>query len=449
MVYMNETVRPNHNKTLWRAPVAHHPVYGTVQVPGSKSITNRALILAAIAETPSTITGALRSRDTELMARALRSIGVDVQLEVEHGNAANATVHVEPKPMRGGTIDCGLAGTVMRFVPPIAALARGTVFFDGDAHARNRPMSGIITGLRELGITINGDSLPFEVIGAGSVAGGTVTIDASKSSQFVSGLLLAAPKYATGITVRHEGGKLPSTPHIEMTVDMLRQSGVSVDTTVENQWTVAPGPVRGGVWRVEPDLSNATPFLAAAAVTGGTVTIKNWPISTTQPGDVIRLILDRMGCHVELNAIGNSHDLSVTGPAPGTLKGITMDMSDIGELTPTVAALATLATTESVLTGIAHLRGHETDRLKALCAEITGIGGNCVELSDGLHITPATLHGGTWHSYADHRMATAGAIIGLATQGIDVENISTTAKTLPGFEKMWSALVTQPAGEHS
>lgn len=449
MVYMNQTASPNNNETFWRAPVAHHPVQGVVQVPGSKSITNRALILAAIAETPSTITGALRSRDTELMARALRSIGIDVQLEVEHGNAANATVHVEPKPMRGGTIDCGLAGTVMRFVPPIAALARGTVFFDGDAHARNRPMSGIITGLRELGITINGDSLPFEVIGAGSVAGGTVTIDASKSSQFVSGLLLAAPKYATGITVRHEGGKLPSTPHIEMTVDMLRQSGVSVDTTVENQWTVAPGPVRGGVWRVEPDLSNATPFLAAAAVTGGTVTIKNWPISTTQPGDVIRLILDRMGCHVELNAIGNSHDLSVTGPAPGTLKGITMDMSDIGELTPTVAALATLATTESVLTGIAHLRGHETDRLKALCAEITGIGGNCVELSDGLHITPATLHGGTWHSYADHRMATAGAIIGLATQGIDVENISTTAKTLPGFEKMWSALVTQPAGEHS
>ncbi len=230
---------------------------------------------------------------------------------------------------------------------------------------------------------------------------------------------------------------------------MLRQSGVSVDTTVENQWTVNPGPIRGGVWRVEPDLSNATPFLAAAAVTGGTVTIKNWPISTTQPGDVIRLILDRMGCHVELNAIGNGHDLSVTGPAPGTLKGITMDMSDIGELTPTVAALATLATTESVLTGIAHLRGHETDRLKALCAEITGIGGNCVELSDGLHITPATLHGGTWHSYADHRMATAGAIIGLATQGVDVENISTTAKTLPGFEKMWSALVTQPAGERS
>lgn len=426
---------------FWPAPQATNPVTATVHIPGSKSITNRALILAAIAETPTTITGALRSRDTELMAKALKSLGIGVQIEAEQDHPANAMIYVEPAPLRGGTVDCGLAGTVMRFVPPLAACANGTVFFDGDPHARKRPMSGILNGLRELGVQISGDRLPFEVIGDGAPEGGHVTIDASESSQFVSGLLLAAPAYTKGISVQHKGGKLPSLPHIEMTVAMLRAAGASVDTTVENQWTVAPGPIRGGITRVEPDLSNATPFLTAAAVTGGTVTIPNWPVDTTQPGDTIRSILTRMGCTVDLVVHGSSHDLQVTGPKQGALQGLYIDMSDIGELAPTVAALAALAQTPSQLVGISHLRGHETDRLAALAHEINNIGGDCQELSDGLSITPKPLHGGRWATYDDHRMATAGAIIGLVTEDIEIENIKTTAKTLPGFEKLWERML--------
>ncbi|RNE49042.1 3-phosphoshikimate 1-carboxyvinyltransferase [Corynebacterium alimapuense] len=419
----------------WPAPTAPGPIRWTQHIPGSKSITNRAYILAALADYPSVIEGALHSRDTALMANALRSMGTLIRDD-------DGVVHLDPRPLHGGSIDCGLAGTVMRFVPPVAALSTGTVVFDGDPQARTRPMSTILEALRALGVSIEGDLLPFMVVGGKTPAGGTVEIDASASSQFVSGLLLAAPKFDKGITVRHVGGKLPSMPHIEMTIAMLRQAGVRVDES-ENQWQVHPGPIRGRTWRVEPDLSNATPFLAAAAVTGGTVRIHDWPLNTTQPGDVIRMILEKMGCRVEIIAAesGPGYDLEVTGPENGQLMGMTLDMSDIGELTPTVAALAALADTPSTLTGIAHLRGHETDRLAALSAEINRLGGKCQELPDGLAFTPAPLHAGLWHSYSDHRMATAGAIIGLVVPGIEVEDIQTTAKTLPGFETMWGDMV--------
>lgn len=347
-------------------------------------------------------------------------------------------ITVEPAPLQPATIDCGLAGTVMRFLPPLAALAAGPVEVDGDAQARARPIGPLLDGLRALGVAVSGEHLPFRILGSGTPAGGVVEIDASGSSQFVSGLLLSAARYTEGITVRHIGNSLPSMPHITMTVEMLRDAGVCVDVA-DNEWRVHPGPIRGGTWDIEPDLSNATPFLAAAAVTGGTVTIPQWPARTTQPGDEIRPILQEMGCEVQLHSSG---DLRVTGPTDGKLLGINRDMGDIGELTPTVAALAALATTPSTLSGIAHLRGHETDRLAALATEINRIGGNCEEHTDGLHIEPSALHGGQWHSYHDHRMATAGAIIGLRVPGIKVENIATTAKTLPGFSTMWEAMVS-------
>ncbi|CAM3949938.1 3-phosphoshikimate 1-carboxyvinyltransferase [Corynebacterium belfantii] len=426
---------------LWDAPTPTNAVHATVRVPGSKSMTNRALILSAIAHRPAQINGALRSRDTDLMIRALTALGASVRFDDPNHGAASTSLHVTPAPFHSATIDCGLAGTVMRFVPPIAALAHGSVFFDGDVQARTRPMGEILDALRTLGVTVTGTQLPFHVEASGQPAGGVVDIDASGSSQFVSGLLLAGARYRTGLTVRHIGGKLPSLPHIEMTVDMLRLAGVQVDNSVENEWRVEPGDVEARTWNIESDLSNATPFLAAAAVTGGTVTIPDWPQHTTQAGDVIRDILSRMGCTVEMISRGSSFDLRVTGPERGQLKGISLDMSDIGELTPTVAALAALATTPSKLVGIAHLRGHETDRLAALTKEITGIGGSCTELADGLHITPSTLHGGTWHSYADHRMATAGAIIGLVVGGVQVDDIDTTSKTLPGFADMWHTMV--------
>ncbi|XVA00676.1 3-phosphoshikimate 1-carboxyvinyltransferase [Prescottella equi] len=430
---------PVSRESLWRAPRAEAPVDASVTLPGSKSITNRALILAALASGPSTITGALRSRDTDLMIQGLRALGVAITATPDA--ATGTTLHVVPGPMTGAAVDCGLAGTVMRFLPPAAALAEGTVAVDGDEQARTRPLGTILDALRALGADIDGDALPFTVHGHGGLRGGTVTIDASGSSQFVSGLLLSAARFDEGVTVRHQGGSLPSMPHIDMTVEMLREAGVTVHTPGESgdadTWKVLPGKIDPVDWVVEPDLSNATPFLAAAAVTGGTVRVPLWPSRTTQPGDAIRGILAEMGADVRLE----EGVLSVTGPK--TLRGIDIDLHDIGELTPTVAALAALADGPSVLRGIAHLRGHETDRLAALATEIGKLGGAVTETADGLRIEPRSLHGAQWHSYADHRMATAGAILGLVVDGVDIEDVGTTAKTLPGFENLWTAMLDE------
>lgn len=415
---------------FWPAPTTTSAISHTQVVPGSKSITNRALILAAAATSPSTITGALVSRDTELMATALRALGIGVDVDGQ-------TLTISPGDMiTPGHIDCGLAGTVMRFVPPLAALADGPVTFDGDPQARVRPMGGVLDGLRAAGVSIDGDQLPFTVHGAGHVPGGAVAIDASGSSQFVSGLLLTASRFDEGITVTHTGDFLPSAPHIAMTVEMIRDAGAEV-TVGDNSWQVHPGALPGRDWVIEPDLSNATPFLAAAAVTGGTVSIPHWPAETTQPGDAIRGILTAMGAEVSLI----DGTLTVTGPGREHLRGVDLDMGDIGELTPTVAALAAVANSESRLHGIAHLRGHETDRLAALKNEISRLGGDVTETEDGLIIRPARLHGGEWYSYADHRMATAGAIIGLVIDGVEIENIETTSKTLPGFAGMWEGML--------
>ncbi|MCT1685008.1 3-phosphoshikimate 1-carboxyvinyltransferase [Corynebacterium appendicis] len=418
---------------LWPAPFHPEPFTSTVVVPGSKSITNRAYVLAALASESSTLVGALRSRDTDLMRDALEAMGVEFAVD---GDTLTAT----PGQLTGGTVDCGLAGTVMRFIPAVAAFANGEVRVDGDEQARARPVQTVLDALRDAGVDIEGDALPFTVRGTGSAKGGRIEMDASKSSQFVSALLLAGARFDEGLHIVHTGDRVPSTPHIEMTVEMVRAAGVKVESHL-TEWIVHPGPITGGTWVIEPDLSNATPFLAAAAVTGGTVSVPRWPGTTTQAGDAIRGILERMGAHVRLERYGQDNTLTVTGPEPGELQGIELDMGDIGELAPTVAALATQASTPSELTGIAHLRGHETDRLAALNAEITALGGTCEELDDGLRITPADLHGGTWHSYADHRMATAGAIIGLTTEGVQVEDIGTTSKTLPGFETMWADML--------
>ncbi len=400
-------------------------------------MTNRALILAALADSPSIIYNPLISRDTDLMKEALKAMGVGISDWGPH-------LRVTPGQLHGATVDCGLAGTIMRFLPPVAALADGPVIIDGDPYARKRPMSTMTKALRELGVDIKGDSLPLTITPHGVPEGAEVTIDASASSQFVSGLLLAGARYRYGLSVRHEGGTVPSQPHILMTIGMLRDAGVHV-VAGEDNWVVRPGKIEGREWYIEPDLSNATPFLAAAATCGGSVSIPNWPEETDQPGDAFRSILEQMGAQVEYVPQAPRQDpyLKVTGPEEGLagLRGIDLDMGDIGELTPTVAALCALASTPSTLTGIAHLRGHETDRLAALATEINGLGGNVTELDDGLRITPAPLHGGQWHSYADHRMATAGAIIGLAVEGVEVEDIDTTSKTLPGFAGMWEAMI--------
>lgn len=422
---------------LWPAPAAHAPVRATVTVPGSKSQTNRTLILAALAaaggQGTSTIRGALRSRDTDLMIGALRELGIGIS-----GDGSDLTISGSLAPAPSASIDCGLAGTVLRFVPPLAALSTTVVAFDGDAQARARPIAPLLDALRGLGVDITGEGLPFSVHGRGTVTGGPVHIDASASSQFVSGLLLCGASFADGLEVLHTGTSVPSAPHIAMTVTMLRQAGVDVDDSTPNRWAVQPGPVAAQHWDVEPDLSNAVPFLAAAVATGGAVRITDWPRASVQPDNTILDILRLTGSTVHQS---DSH-LEIKGAA--AYGGFDVDLNDVGELTPSVAALAALATPGSVsrLSGIAHLRGHETDRLAALRTEITALGGDCVETPDGLIITAATLHAGVWHSYADHRMATAGAIVGLRTPGVEVQDIATTAKTLPGFPEMWAQMLS-------
>ncbi len=420
----------------WPAPQAQGPVNATVRVPGSKSITNRALLLAALADGPSTIRRPLVSRDSELMLAALRGLGATVHDLPETG--AGPAWRVEPAPLTGpARVDCGLAGTVMRFVPPIAALAAGEVAFDGDPRARERPMGPVLAALRELGATIDGpsDRLPFTVHGHGALPGGNVQIDASASSQFVSGLLLAAPRYDKGVDVVHVGEPVPSLPHIRMTVVMLRQAGVEVEDEAPQRWRVTPGPVKARDLDVEPDLSNAAPFLAAALLTGGSVTVVGWPRSTTQPGDLLRDLLARMGAECRVSRAG----LVVRGR--GRVHGIDADLRDVGELAPTIAGLAALASSASTLRGIGHLRGHETDRLAALVTEINGLGGNVTERRDGLVIKPRPLHGGVFGTYGDHRMATTGALLGLMVPGVLVEDIDTTAKTLPEFTALWDTML--------
>ena len=402
----------------------------TVQLPGSKSLTNRELVLSALASSPSRLISPLRSRDADLMIAALSLLGtkfewVGPDLEVTPG-----------KILGGAQIDCGLAGTVMRFVPPIAMLAEGEVRFDGDEGAKRRPMQTTIESLRKLGAkTSESDSLPFSVFGTGSVVGGELAIDASASSQFVSGLLLSAARFERGLTLTHIGAELPSLPHIEMTLKCLSDRGVGAETLSERSWRVAPGDIGGGTVVIEPDLSNAGPFLAAAMVTGSSVTIPNWPEVTTQVGSHYIDLLSRMGAEVTLDA-GN---LTLRGN--GVVLGIDVDLSAAGELAPTIAALAALASGPSRLTGIKHLRGHETDRISALATEINRVGGKATELEDGLEITPGELKPVLWQSYHDHRMATAGAIIGLRVPGLEVENIQTTSKTMPEFVELWTKML--------
>ncbi|MCW2565763.1 MAG: 3-phosphoshikimate 1-carboxyvinyltransferase [Mycobacterium sp.] len=426
--------------STWQAPSTPNPVHATVTVPGSKSQTNRALVLAALA-TPqgsSTLSGALRSRDTDLMIGALQALGVGVE-----GADSELTISGAITPQPGARVDCGLAGTVLRFVPPVAALSSQTVTFDGDEQARTRPVAVLLDALRGLGVQIDGDRLPFSVRGTGSVAGGTVEIDASASSQFVSGLLLSGAAFTDGLTIVHTGKSVPSAPHVAMTVSMLRDAGVDVDDTQTNRWRVAPGPIAPRHWIIEPDLSNAVPFLAAAVVSGGRVRITGWPQVSIQPADAILSILEKLGSAVR-------HSISyIEVQGSSAYQGFDVDLHDVGELAPAVAALAALAATGSVsqLRGIAHLRGHETDRLAALSIEINGLGGQCVETPDGLVITARPLHGGVWQSYADHRMATAGAIVGLRVPGVEVEDIGTTAKTLPEFPRLWAGMLEGQTAE--
>jgi 3-phosphoshikimate 1-carboxyvinyltransferase len=421
---------------VWRTPSRATPVDAVVTLPGSKSVTARALVLAALAGGPSRIVRPLRARDTDLMAAGLRALGVGVTDD-------GADWLVTPAALHGpAEVDAGLAGTVLRFLPPVAALASGPVRLDGDPRLRERPNGGLIAALRALGVEVDDGGrgrAPFTVHGTGAVRGGAVTVDASESSQIVSGLLLAAARFDDGLDLSLAGG-LPSLPHVEMTVTVLREHGVEVTRTGRG-WRVAPGPVAPVDRVVEPDLSNAAPFLAAALVTGGRVTVRDWPAATTQPGAQLERLLPQMGAGVARTAEG----LQVTGGAG--VRPLVADLGEVGELTPVLAALCALADGPSRLTGIGHLRGHETDRLQALDEVLTAVGATVAQLPDGLSITPGPLRRpATLDSYGDHRMVMAAAVLGLAVDGVEVADPGAVGKTLPDFADRWAGLLGEAVG---
>lgn len=417
----------------WSAPAVRGTLDATVRIPGSKSLTNRALVLAALAEGPSRLTQPLRARDTDLMIDALVALGATIRTESDHWD-------ITPGPMSADAqVDCGLAGTVMRFAPMVAALSPHASEFDGDEQARQRPMTGTINALRALGATVDDGgrgTLPFRVTGGDAVVGGRIQVDASASSQFVSALLLIAPRLAQGIDLQHTGAVLPSVPHIDMTVSELRRRGVTVHVDPKNhRWRVEPGPIAALDLTIEPDLSNAGPFVAAAVVSGGAVTVRDWPEATDQAGDAWRWLVPAFGGSVE--RVGT--DMVFRGGE--RVQAVDLDLHDVGELTPVVTAITALADGPSQITGVAHLRGHETDRLAALSTEINALGGHVTEREDGLAIEPRPLTGGVFHTYADHRMAHAGSVLGLVTEGLQVADIATTAKTYPGFADDWKAML--------
>jgi 3-phosphoshikimate 1-carboxyvinyltransferase len=424
--------------STWQAPSAGGPVSARVRPPGSKSITNRALVLAALSDGPSVIAGGLRARDTELAIAALQVLGCSVDIITAWA--------IRPGQLDGGSadVDLGNSGTCMRFLPAVAALGSADVRFDGDPRIRERPNSALLSALRSLGVAVDGDAAPFVVHGRGSVPGGAVTLDASGSSQLVSGLLLAAPRFDAGVSVRHEGPPVPSAPHIAMTVRMLSAAGASVSVTPGADgrpvaWDVAPGPLSAGTMDVEPDLSNAVPFLAAALVTGGTVVIPGWPADSLQASSEILDVLVSMGGTYSFSSSG------LTFSGTGEVRGVSVDLRDVNEMAPVLTSVAAVASGASTFTGLAHTRRHETDRLAAMAKEINALGGSVSELPDGLEVRPRPLSGGLFETYDDHRLVMAAAVLGLAVPGVQVAGAETVGKTFPGFTDAWASMLAGSA----
>ena len=436
-------------------PVASQPLDHSLSLPGSKSLTNRELVLASLAMGPSTLHTPLHARDTELMMDALRSLGAGIDYlsgSGEFGPDLAITPIAPPTAIEDNSseivVNCGLAGTVMRFVPPVALLQHRPVRFVGDPQAQVRPMGPIIDALLQLGHDVDDEgrgTLPFTVTPNQSpvTTRPRVRIDASASSQFVSGLLLAAPRFPAGLTIEHTGKALPSIPHIDMTIEVLAHRGVVVERPDHHVFDVAPQQVQATPVVIEPDLSNAAPFMAAAVVAGGSVTILGWPDHTTQVGKLVPELLEYFGATVTRTAT----TLTVTSPglAAGPLPGVTLDLHEGGELAPTIISLSVFSASPSTFSGIAHLRGHETDRIAALVANIRDIGGIAEETPDGIIVTPSPLAGGLWRAWGDHRMATSGALIGLGQEGISVDDIGQTSKTLPEFVSLWLGMLGNSA----
>ena len=412
------------------------PLDATVTVPGSKSITNRALVCAALADGTSELEGALLADDTEAMIGCLTDLGAAVDLGGAAGDAPG-TWRVTPGPVRsaswsGTILDARLSGTTARFVAPLLGLGPQPVLLDGAPPLRARPMAAGFEALRSLGAQVDemGEAghLPARI--SGHPASGEVTLRADTSSQFTSGLLLSAPARAQGLTV-HLDGPVVSQPYLDLTVAVMRAFAAAVEVPDERTFVVAPGGYRATSYRIEPDASAAAYFFAAAVIVGGRVRVEGLGAGSRQ-GDVAFVdVLEQMGADVVRGA--DFIEIRSTG----TLHGTTVDLSQLSDTAQTLAAVAVFADGPTEVTGVGFIRAKETDRIAAVVTELRRCGIEADETDDGFRIAPGAPRPAVIQTYDDHRMAMSFALIGLRAPGIRIADPGCVAKTFPGY---WAAL---------
>lgn len=412
------------------------PVNGTVTVPGSKSLTNRALVIAALATGRSTLHGALFSDDTEACMDGLARLGIDISSDP---SAARVTVTGAGGriPAVTAELDVRYSGTTARFLTAVAAAGRGIYRFDGAQPMRERPMGDLPAVLSATGARFRflgePDHLPFE-LQATELPAGRIEINATQSSQPVSALLLCAPA-ATGATTIIVRGAVPSEPFIDMSVRIMREFGVDVSRPQPGVFEIAAGSgYRGRTYDVEPDASNSSYFMAAAALTGGTVCVRGLSADSAQGDIACAAILKRMGCRVRQDTAG----ITVTGPK--RLRGVDLDLNAVSDLTPTFAAIAPFTDSPVTIRNVAHTRLQETDRIAALATELTRLGATVEEHADGLRIEPSALAPAPIRTYEDHRMAMAFAVTGLRVPGLTIRDPGCVAKTFPDFFERFATL---------
>lgn len=404
---------------------ARGPVSGTVRLPGSKSLTNRALVLGGLAEGRTLIEGALFSDDTLLMAEGLRALGLSVEADAA---AVRFTVWGQGGrlPAPEATIDAGGAGTVARFLTAVAALGFGRYVIDGSPRMRERPIGDLVSALRALGSDLEAPSgCPPVLVRARGLAGGSAAVAGEVSSQFLSALLLVAPLAESRVALAVEGA-LVAAPYVDMTLKMMEAFGVHVERG-GGAFRIAPQRYRPQNYPVEPDASSASYFFAAAAITGGRVAVPGLRRDSLQ-GDLGFLgVLERMGCDVEWTETG----VEVRGPE--RLRGVDVDLNNMSDMTMTLAALAPFADGLVRIRNVAHIRRQESDRLGALATELRRLGQEVLEHSDGLEIHPRPLRPAVVQTYGDHRIAMAFAILALRTDGVAIAGPECVTKTFPAF----------------
>jgi 3-phosphoshikimate 1-carboxyvinyltransferase len=408
-------------------PQAPGPVRGSIRPPGSKSITNRALVCAALAEGTSLLTGALDSQDTRVMATGLAALGADVTADWPRGEirVQGTTGSI---PVRAASLDCAASGTTMRFLSAICGLGHGHYRLDGTPRMRQRPIGDLIDALRSLGVDATAESpggCPPVVIHAAGLSGGSTRICGSTSSQFASGLAMAAACTPQGMHLEFTG-TLVSVPYLDMTRRVMTSFGGRITDEADGSWTVAATGYHGCRYAIEPDASAASYFFALAALTGGSVRVEGLSRRSMQGDVAFCTALEQMGCRVDWD----DDAITVSGRAA---HGVDIDMNAISDTVPSLAVVALFADGPTAIRNVAHIRDKETDRIGDLARELRRLGAVVDERTDGMTITPAPLHGASLRTYDDHRMAMSLALAGLRVPGVWIEDPGCVGKTFPDY----------------